>query len=49
MEIVPIDTDKLDGPSPKATWEIPGSKSITNRALILCALTKGNVKLEGNF
>ena len=29
----------------KATIEIPGSKSYTNRALLLAALTKGEVTL----
>lgn len=29
------------------TVEVPGSKSITNRALLMAALTKGKVKLKG--
>ena len=30
-----------------ATWEVPGSKSITNRALILAALRPGTTQLSG--
>jgi 3-phosphoshikimate 1-carboxyvinyltransferase len=32
---------------PRATWRVPGSKSITNRALILAALADGESRLEG--
>ena len=28
-------------------WQIPGSKSITNRALVLAALADGTTRLEG--
>src|SRR5688572_11558280 len=41
IEIVP-----LDGPV-RAEITVPGSKSITNRALILAALADGEVTLEG--
>ncbi len=35
-------------PSPvDRVWRIPGSKSITNRALVLAALAEGTTKLEG--
>lgn len=30
-----------------ATWEVPGSKSLTNRALILAALRSGVTHLKG--
>lgn len=29
------------------TWSVPGSKSITNRALVLAALAEGTTRLEG--
>jgi len=32
---------------PSHTWTVPGSKSITNRALILAALAEGPSRLEG--
>src|SRR3954469_7288635 len=32
---------------PRLTWRVPGSKSITNRALILAALAEGESVLEG--
>ena len=41
IEIVPL------GATPEVEITVPGSKSITNRALILAALSKGNVTLEG--
>ena len=41
IEIVPL------GAAPEVEITVPGSKSITNRALILAALAKGNVTLEG--
>ena len=41
IEIVP-----LSG-APEVEITVPGSKSITNRALILAALAKGDVTLEG--
>ncbi|MBA3936633.1 MAG: 3-phosphoshikimate 1-carboxyvinyltransferase, partial [Planctomycetes bacterium] len=31
----------------RATWTVPGSKSITNRALVLAALADGTSVLEG--
>ncbi len=33
--------------APKLVWRVPGSKSITNRALILAALAEGESRLEG--
>ena len=42
IEIMPLIDAPID-----ARVTIPGSKSITNRALILAALAKGNVKLTG--
>ncbi|MDP7049658.1 MAG: 3-phosphoshikimate 1-carboxyvinyltransferase [Verrucomicrobiota bacterium] len=41
IEIVPLDT------TPEAEITVPGSKSLTNRALLLAALAKGDVTLEG--
>jgi len=46
---------KLDGPlaippldrAPEMVWRVPGSKSITNRALVLAALAEGESTLEG--
>jgi 3-phosphoshikimate 1-carboxyvinyltransferase len=32
---------------PELTWRVPGSKSITNRALVLAALAEGESRLEG--
>jgi 3-phosphoshikimate 1-carboxyvinyltransferase len=32
---------------PERVWQIPGSKSITNRALVLAALADGTTRLEG--
>lgn len=32
---------------PELVWRVPGSKSITNRALILAALSEGRSRLEG--
>lgn len=32
---------------PRLTWRVPGSKSITNRALVLAALAEGTSRLEG--
>jgi 3-phosphoshikimate 1-carboxyvinyltransferase len=45
----------LDGPlpipplprGPEMVWRVPGSKSITNRALVLAALADGESRLEG--
>jgi 3-phosphoshikimate 1-carboxyvinyltransferase len=33
--------------APELTWRVPGSKSITNRALVLAALASGQSRLEG--
>ena len=41
IEIVPLSA------APEVEITVPGSKSITNRALILSALAKGDVTLEG--
>ena len=32
---------------PELVWQVPGSKSITNRALVLAALADGTSRLEG--
>jgi 3-phosphoshikimate 1-carboxyvinyltransferase len=32
---------------PQGQWRVPGSKSITNRALLLAALAEGETRLEG--
>ncbi len=42
----PLRITPLPAP-PHATWRVPGSKSITNRALILAALADGESRLEG--
>ena len=42
----PLVVPKLSSP-PHLTWRVPGSKSITNRALVLAALAEGESTLEG--
>jgi 3-phosphoshikimate 1-carboxyvinyltransferase len=42
----PLHVPKLTAP-PRLTWTVPGSKSITNRALLLAALADGKSELEG--
>jgi 3-phosphoshikimate 1-carboxyvinyltransferase len=42
-----VELTPLDQPLKGVTWEIPGSKSITNRALILAALRNGTTVLKG--
>ena len=42
----PLRIPKLKRP-PELTWRVPGSKSITNRALVLAALAEGESTLEG--
>jgi 3-phosphoshikimate 1-carboxyvinyltransferase len=42
----PLLIPKLSRP-PELTWRVPGSKSITNRALVLAALADGESTLEG--
>lgn len=42
----PLAIPKLTRP-PELTWQVPGSKSITNRALVLAALADGESVLEG--
>lgn len=42
----PLRLTPLSAP-PRLTWRCPGSKSITNRALLLAALTDGESVLEG--
>ena len=42
----PLEITPLPG-APQLTWAVPGSKSITNRALILAALAQGESVLEG--
>jgi len=42
----PLLIPKLSGP-PELTWRVPGSKSITNRALVLAALADGESTLHG--
>jgi 3-phosphoshikimate 1-carboxyvinyltransferase len=42
----PLVIPKLSG-SPELTWRVPGSKSITNRALVLAALADGESVLSG--
>lgn len=42
----PLLVPRLSTP-PQLTWRVPGSKSITNRALVLAALAEGESTLEG--
>src|SRR5450432_508440 len=42
----PLAIPELPRP-PELTWRVPGSKSITNRALVLAALADGESVLEG--
>jgi 3-phosphoshikimate 1-carboxyvinyltransferase len=42
----PIDIPRLAA-APRLTWRVPGSKSITNRALVLAALAEGESTLTG--
>src|SRR5882724_4484333 len=42
----PLAIPKLKRP-PELTWQVPGSKSITNRALVLASLADGESVLEG--
>lgn len=42
----PLPIPKLSLP-PELVWRVPGSKSITNRALVLAALAEGESRLEG--
>ncbi len=42
----PLTLEPLARP-PELSWQVPGSKSITNRALILAALASGQTELEG--
>ncbi len=38
---------RVDAQTPAFEWKVPGSKSITNRALILAALAEGTTTLKG--
>jgi 3-phosphoshikimate 1-carboxyvinyltransferase len=42
----PLELPKLSR-APELVWRVPGSKSITNRALLLAALAEGTTRLEG--
>src|ERR1700749_22481 len=44
----PLLIPKLSRP-PELTWRVPGSKSITSRALVLAALAEGESTLEGGL
>lgn len=44
-----ITVEPLAAPLKDTVWEVPGSKSITNRALILAALRTGTTHLSGEF
>jgi 3-phosphoshikimate 1-carboxyvinyltransferase len=46
IPVGPLEIPKLAAP-PRLTWAVPGSKSITNRALILAALADGDSELRG--
>ena len=48
IEVVPLSSTQLDAfKTKKAEIVIPGSKSITNRAIVLAALSDGAVTLKG--
>lgn len=50
VEVVPFSEEQLDGfKKAKAEIVIPGSKSITNRAIVLAALGDGVVTLKGSL
>ena len=50
IEIIPLSDDALDSfKTSKAEIVIPGSKSITNRAIVLAALSDGVVTLKGSL
>jgi 3-phosphoshikimate 1-carboxyvinyltransferase len=42
----PLEVPPLPG-APDLIWHVPGSKSLTNRALVLAALAEGESRLEG--
>jgi 3-phosphoshikimate 1-carboxyvinyltransferase len=44
--LAPLVIPRLPGPV-DVTWAVPGSKSITNRALVLAALAEGETRLTG--
>jgi 3-phosphoshikimate 1-carboxyvinyltransferase len=44
--VAPLVIPRLPGPV-DLTWAVPGSKSITNRALVLAALAEGETRLTG--
>ncbi len=44
--VAPLVIPRLPGPV-DVTWAVPGSKSITNRALVLAALADGETRLTG--
>jgi 3-phosphoshikimate 1-carboxyvinyltransferase len=44
--VAPLVLPRLPGPV-DVTWAVPGSKSITNRALVLAALADGETRLTG--
>jgi 3-phosphoshikimate 1-carboxyvinyltransferase len=44
--VAPLVIPRLPGPV-DVTWAVPGSKSITNRALVLAALAEGETRLTG--
>ncbi|HVJ16344.1 MAG TPA: 3-phosphoshikimate 1-carboxyvinyltransferase [Polyangiaceae bacterium] len=46
IPVGPLEIPKLAA-APRLTWRIPGSKSITNRALVLAALADGESELTG--
>jgi 3-phosphoshikimate 1-carboxyvinyltransferase len=48
LSLVPLAlAPEREGPGLELTWTIPGSKSITNRALVLAALAEGTTVLRG--
>ncbi len=47
LGLVPLELDGRDLTARELTWHVPGSKSITNRALVLAALAEGTTVLRG--
>ncbi len=47
LALTPLELQGRDLASRALTWHVPGSKSITNRALVLAALAEGTTVLRG--
>src|SRR5690606_7337474 len=47
LTLTPLVLDSSGAEPPSHVWHVPGSKSITNRALVLAALAEGTTVLRG--